>query len=102
MHDGTAEPLRVSPPEAVAYLLELDMLFEQQKFMTDPTARKDVVWEMDKIAMNQAAFLILHWVDLHHIRWNFVKGWTATPNPRSTNPLLDYVWLDLPELPHSR
>ena len=22
-HDGTAEPLRVSPPEAVAYLLEL-------------------------------------------------------------------------------
>src|SRR5262245_38426962 len=23
MHDGTAEPLRVSPPEAVAYLLEL-------------------------------------------------------------------------------
>src|SRR5215471_19675819 len=23
LHDGTAEPLRVSPPEAVAYLLEL-------------------------------------------------------------------------------
>jgi hypothetical protein len=22
MHDGTAEPLRVAPPEAVAYLLE--------------------------------------------------------------------------------
>jgi len=56
---------------------------------------------MDKMAMNQAAFLILHWVDLHHIRWNFVKGWTATPNPRSTNPRLDYVWLDVPELPQS-
>ncbi len=81
---------------------ELDKLFEQQKFMTDPAARKEVVWEMDKMAMNQAAFLILHWVDLHHIRWNFVKGWTATPNPRSTNPRLDYVWLDVPELPHSR
>jgi peptide/nickel transport system substrate-binding protein len=80
---------------------ELDKLFEQQKFITDPAARKEVVWEMDKMAMNQAAFLILHWVDLHHIRWNFVKGWTATPNPRSTNPRLDYVWLDLPELPHS-
>jgi peptide/nickel transport system substrate-binding protein len=81
---------------------ELDKLFEQQKFLTNPVARKEVVWEMDKIAMHQAAFLILHWVDLHHVRWNFVKGWTATPNPRSTNPRLDYVWLDLPELPHSR
>ena len=26
MHDGTAEPLRVSPPEAVAYLLELSQV----------------------------------------------------------------------------
>ena len=80
---------------------ELDTLFAQQKFMTAPAARKEVVWAMDKMAMNQAAFLILHWVDLHHIRWNFVKGWMATPNPRSTNPRLDYVWLDVPELPHS-
>ena len=26
----------------------------------------------------------------------------ATPNPRSTNPRLDYVWLDVPELPQNR
>ena len=42
MHAGTAEPLRVSPPEAVAYLLELqealhqippeDLLQERQRF----------------------------------------------------------------------
>src|SRR5436305_2198113 len=76
---------------------ELDTLFAQQKFMTAPAARKEVVWAMDKMAMNQAAFLILHWVDLHHIRWHFVKGWTATSNPCSTNPRLDYVWLDVPE-----
>ena len=81
---------------------EIDQLFEQQKFMTDPVARKEVIGRMDKVAMNQAAFLILHWIDLHHVQWNFVKGWTATPNPRSTNPRLDYVWLDFPELPHSR
>jgi peptide/nickel transport system substrate-binding protein len=81
---------------------EIDKLFEQQKFMTDPEARKEVIWEMDKMAMQQAAFLILHWIDLHHVQWNFVKGWTATPNARSTNARLDYVWLDLPELPHSR
>jgi peptide/nickel transport system substrate-binding protein len=78
---------------------ELDRRFEQQKFLPDPEARQQVVWEMDKLAMNDAAFLILHWVNLHHIRWNFVKGWTATPNARSTNARMDYVWLDLPELP---
>ena len=57
---------------------------------------------MDTIAMNDAAYVILHWFDLHHVRWNFVKGWTPTPNIRSTNARMDYVWLDLPELPHSR
>jgi peptide/nickel transport system substrate-binding protein len=80
----------------------LDALFEQQKFMLDPEARKQVIYEMDKLAMNDAAFLILHWIDVPHVRWNFVKGWLATPNARSTNTRMDYVWLDLPELPHSR
>jgi hypothetical protein len=80
----------------------LDQLFEQQKFLVDPEARKQVTWEMDKLAMHDAAFLILHWIDLHHVQWNFVKGWTATPNARSTNARLDYVWLDLPELPQAR
>ena len=80
----------------------LDQLFEQQKFLVDPKARKQVTWEMDKLAMNDAAFLILHWIDLHHVQWHFVKGWTATPNARSTNARLDYVWLDLPELPQAR
>jgi peptide/nickel transport system substrate-binding protein len=80
----------------------LDKLFEQQKFMADPEARRKVIWEMDTLAMNAAAYLILHWFDLHHVRWHFVKGWTATPNVRSTNARMDYVWLDLPELPHTR
>jgi peptide/nickel transport system substrate-binding protein len=81
---------------------ELDKLFEQQKFIADPEERKKVIWEMDKIAMNDAAYLIMHWYDLNHVRWNFVKGWTATPDIRSTNARMDYVWLDMPELPHSR
>jgi peptide/nickel transport system substrate-binding protein len=81
---------------------EVDKLYEQQKFIADPEARKKVIWEMDTIVINDAAYLILHWFDLHHVRWNFVKGWTATPNIRSTNARMDYVWLDFPELPHSR
>jgi len=80
----------------------LDKLFEQQKFIVDPEARKQVIYEMDKLAMNDAAFLILHWINVPHVRWNFVKGWLATPNARSTNTRMDYVWLDLPELPYAR
>jgi len=83
-------------------LPELDKLFEQQKFMADPEARKKVVWDMDTMAMNDAAYLILQWPEFFHVRWNFVKGWTHTPNIRSTNSRMDSVWLDLPELPHSR
>ncbi len=80
----------------------LDALFEQQKFMGDPEARKQVVWEMDTLAMNDAAYLILLWPEFYHVRWHFVKGWTHTPNLWSTNVRMDTVWLDLPELPHSR
>jgi peptide/nickel transport system substrate-binding protein len=81
---------------------EVDALFEKQKFTADPEKRKELVWEMDKIVINDSAYLILLWFDLHHVRWNFVKGWTPTPNIRSTNARMDYVWLDMPELPHAQ
>jgi peptide/nickel transport system substrate-binding protein len=81
---------------------EIDALYAQQKFIANPEERKKVIWEMDKLAMNDAAYLILHWFDLHHVRWHFVKGWTITPDIRSTNARMDYVWLDLPELPYTR
>jgi len=55
-----------------------------------------------EMAMHDAAYLILQWPEFYHVRWNFVKGWTHTPNIRSTNPRMDSVWLDLPELPHTR
>ena len=71
-------------------------------FMADPEARKKIVWEMDAMAMNDAAYLVLLWPDFYHVRWNFVKGWTHTSNLWSTNPRMDTVWLDLPELPHTR
>ena len=80
----------------------LDALFEQQTFMGDPEARKKVIWDMDAMAMNDAAYLVLMWPEFYHVRWNFVKGWTQTSNLWSTNVRMDTVWLDLPELPHSR
>ncbi|MBM3226222.1 MAG: ABC transporter substrate-binding protein, partial [Candidatus Tectomicrobia bacterium] len=81
---------------------EVDKLYEQQKFIADPEERKKVIWAMDQTVINDSAYLILHWYDLHHVRWNFVKGWSPTPNIRSTNARMDTVWLDWPELPHSR
>src|SRR5215475_4403785 len=83
-------------------LPELDALFAQQTFMAEPEARKKVIWDMDTMAMNDAAYLILLWAEFYHVRWDFVKGWTHTPNIWSTNARMDSVWLDLPELPHTR
>jgi peptide/nickel transport system substrate-binding protein len=83
-------------------LPELDQLFEQQTFLRDPAARHQVIQAMDALAMNDAAFLILQWVDAFHVRQHFIKGWLPTPNPRSTNARMDYVWMDLPEFPHQR
>src|SRR5499427_9395258 len=80
----------------------LDALFAQQTFMAEPEARKKVIWNMDTMAMNDAAYLILLWAEFYHVRWDFVKGWTHTPNIWSTNARMDSVWLDLPELPHTR
>jgi len=80
----------------------LDALFEQQTFMAEIEARKKVIREMDTLAMNDAAYLILLWPEFYHVRWNFVKGWTHTSNLWSTNARMDSVWLDLPELPHTR
>ena len=81
-------------------LPELDTLFEQQTFVRDPAARHQVIQAMDALAMNDAAFLILQWVNAFHVRQHFMKGWLPTPNPRSTNARMDYVWMELPELPH--
>jgi len=80
----------------------VDALFEQQKFMADPEARKKVVWDMDTIVINDSSYLILMWPEFYHVRWDFVKGWTQTSNLWSTNTRMDTVWLDLPELPHTR
>lgn len=81
---------------------DLDRLFELQKFETDPEKRKKLAWEMDALAMNDAGMLIVIWPLTEHLRWNFVKGWTPTPSIRNTNARMEYVWLDLPQLPHSR
>ena len=78
-------------------IAELDDLFELQKSEGDFEKRRDLVWEMDTIAMNDASFLILHWWQFNRIQWDFVKGLTSTASARTTNARMIYTWLDLPE-----
>lgn len=45
----------------------LDALFEQQKFIADPEARKQIIWEMDTMVINDAAYLILMWPEFYRV-----------------------------------
>ena len=81
---------------------ELEKLFEQQKFTPDPDDRREVVWEMEKMALTDSAMLSLMWRARHHLRWNFVKGWNIHPDTTSVGMRMEYVWLDFPELPFTR
>lgn len=76
---------------------ELDDLYNQQKAERDFDKRRELVWEMDKIATNDAAYLVLHWWQFNRVQWDFVKGLTSTASARTTNARMIYTWLDLPE-----
>ena len=76
--------------------LELDDLFQKQLFMADVEERKKVVWEMDKIAMNDAAFNILLWTVTEHLRRDFIRGWTSFPAIQGTGIRMEHLWLDIP------
>ena len=78
-------------------IAELDDLFARQKAEGDFEKRRELVWEMDEIAMNDASFLILHWWQFNRVQWDFVKGLTSTASARTTNARMIYTWLDLPE-----
>ena len=76
---------------------ELDDLYNRQKAEQDFEKRRELVWEMDSIATNDAAYLILHWWQFNRVQWDFVKGLTSTASARTTNARMIYTWLDLPE-----
>ena len=76
---------------------ELDDLYNRQKSEQDFDKRRELVWEMDTIATNDAGYLVLHWWQFNRVQWDFVKGLTSTASARTTNARMTYTWLDLPE-----
>jgi peptide/nickel transport system substrate-binding protein len=81
---------------------EMDDLYSQQLFTSDPEERKKIAWEVDRLAMNDSGTLILLWTVAEQLRRDYVKGWRAAPGARNTVARMEYVWLDKPEFPFSR
>ena len=81
-------------------LLEAD--FETQKFATDKDARRELVWDIQREMVDSSSWMVLYWFNLHHAKWQFVKGWVNSPLIPHTIARMDYVWLDLPETTASR
>ena len=75
---------------------EVNDLFQKQLFIADVEERKKIVWEMDAIAMNDAAFNILLWTITEHLRRDFIKGWVSFPSAQNTSVRMEHVWLDIP------
>jgi peptide/nickel transport system substrate-binding protein len=75
---------------------EFDALFQKQLFIADVDERKKIVWEMDAMAMNDAAFNILLWTITEHLRRDYIKGWVSFPSSQGTSVRMEHIWLDIP------
>ena len=72
---------------------KLDEMYEQQRRLVDPAARKAFVNDMERYALNQAYVVPLMW--FHRIIANNskIKGWNFTPSHYVGQDLVE-VWLD--------
>ena len=78
VHAGTAEPLRVSPPEAVAYLLELKNLVMKQHLLR--SSRRNV----SPVELIDGPFLMCH----EHLTGTLVERREIAQTPSRANGVL--------------
>ena len=82
---------------------EIDALYAKQVFMVDKEERKQVAWEIDRLAVDDSGFIILYWAVSELLTWEFVKGWRRNPSFwGQTDMRLEHVWLDLPDQTRDR
>jgi ABC-type transport system substrate-binding protein len=72
---------------------ELDDICEQLTFEADFEKRRMLAWEMDKLAMNDSAWVILFWSQWNGLHWDYVKGFVYSSVKGTSNPRMKYVWL---------
>ena len=78
---------------------ELDTIWSAQIFENDESARRQSAWDMNTLAMNDAANLIIYWHLAEHIRRDFIKGWTTRPFQWDAMRASEFMWLDKEEFP---
>ncbi len=84
-----ASPVGYSGHEDV----KLDQMYEKQRRIVDPVARKAFVQEMDRYAIRQAYNVPLLWFHRIIARNSSIKGWNFTPTHYVGQDLVE-VWLD--------
>ena len=80
----------------------LDALYRKQLFETDFEKRRQIAWEMNRIAMNDAKGIPHFWGIAENIRWDFVKAWSTKPFYWDSMGSQEFLWLDFPELPFAQ
>lgn len=72
-----------------------DQLYQEQTSTVDPSKRKALVQDMQRILRDQMAYASIFWVAFHVGQWDYVRGW----DPRATNKwcycmiVFDTAWL---------
>ena len=73
---------------------EIEKLMEQQSSMTDVTARKKLVWEIDKKLLEDNARPVVMWNKAAICMQPYVKGYVANVNSVYNGFRYEDVWLD--------
>ncbi|MBI2885571.1 MAG: ABC transporter substrate-binding protein [Chloroflexi bacterium] len=71
---------------------QVDALYEKQTATIDPAERRKLVWEMEKIALQNVIKITVEGTQDRGLRWAFVRGFVAQPN-RYNNLHMEGVWL---------
>ncbi|MDP6063940.1 MAG: ABC transporter substrate-binding protein [SAR202 cluster bacterium] len=73
---------------------QVDELFEQQRSAVDPVERKRILQEIERLAMEDAAWIPLFWEPSIKAWQSYVKGYTNSPINQPVQDKFEVVWLD--------
>ncbi|HLC29164.1 MAG TPA: ABC transporter substrate-binding protein, partial [Dehalococcoidia bacterium] len=72
---------------------QVDELFLKQSQEMDPAKRKEMMLQLERLAVPLASKIVFKWAGKRSAHWSFVKGYTAHTSSYN-NIRFDSVWLD--------
>ena len=72
----------------------VDELFEKQRSAVDPSERKRLLQEIERLAIEDAAWIPLFWEPSIRSWRSYVKGYTNSPINQAVQDKFEMVWLD--------